>query len=88
MGGSLFLSYGLRVTGPLSPRAGANVPVDIAVDPAGIVTVTPSHAAFSGQQTSVDVQVKAVAPGSTLLRLTAPDGFLLPATPFAISVSQ
>jgi hypothetical protein len=87
VGGSLNLTYGMRVnSGQATPRAGANVPVDIVTDPSGIVTATPSRLVFNGPQTSIDVQVKAVAPGSTLLRLSVPEGFLVPTTPFAISV--
>jgi hypothetical protein len=88
VGGSMTLTYAMRAGGGfLTPRAGAMIPVDIVPDPSGIVTLTPARMVFNGPQPSVDVQVKAVAPGSTLLRLAAPDGFLVPTAPFAISVT-
>jgi hypothetical protein len=87
VGGSQYVTYGMRVnSGQATPRAGANILVDIVTNPSGIVTATPSRLVFNGPQIAIDVQVKAMAPGSTLLRLSAPEGFLVPATPLAISV--
>jgi hypothetical protein len=72
---------------PSTPRAGANVAVDLVADQAGIISLTPAHLVFSGPQSSGTVQVKAVAAGSTLLRMNVPAGYAATGTPLAISVT-
>jgi hypothetical protein len=69
-----------------TPRAGANVAVDLVADQSGIISVNPAHLVFSGPQSSGTVQVKAAAAGSTLLRMNVPAGYVASGTPLAISV--
>jgi hypothetical protein len=84
VGGSTTLSVSMRVG---NTRAGANVAVDLTTDQAGIVSLNPAHLVFTGPQSSGSVQVKALAAGSTFLRMTAPAGYLATGSPLAVSVA-
>src|SRR5439155_19455819 len=58
-----------------TPRAGANIAVDLFTNPAGIVPLNPARVNFNGQPSSGQVQVRGTAVGSTLIRMTGPEGF-------------
>jgi hypothetical protein len=72
-------------TAPL--RAGANLTVGFAPSPAGIVSFTPSQVVFAADQSSAGVGIKGVAAGSTLVRLSVPDGFTVATTPLVVTVT-
>jgi hypothetical protein len=86
------LFFALRVpstgTSPLTPRPGANIAIDLSTDPAGIVSITPAQLLFNAPDADGRVQIKALAPGSTLLLVTPPPGINGPATPIAFSVTK
>ena len=75
-------------TGPVAstPRAGANIAVDLTTDPAGIVSINPAHLVLSTANSTADVQVKALTAGSTLLRMSVPPAYSASGTPLAVTV--
>lgn len=88
IGGSRTLGISMRVAEyTATPRAGANIAIDLSTDQAGIVSLNPAHLVLSGPQSKGDVQVNAVAAGSTLVRMTVPTGYLTSGTPLAVTVA-
>ena len=82
------LSVTMRTGGAAAtPRAGANIPIDLVADQAGIVSITPAHLVFNGPQASGNLVLKGLAPGSTILRMTVPPAYLSTAAPLVVSVS-
>ncbi|MBN9658605.1 MAG: hypothetical protein J0H49_10535 [Acidobacteria bacterium] len=87
VGSSATLILGLRsMNGQLTPRAGANLAVDVLVDRAGIVTLDPARVVFSGPESRGEVKIQGAAQGSVVLRIGAPDGFTASATPAVVAV--
>lgn len=74
--------------GVMSPRAGVKIPVTVTATPGGIVSLTPAELLLTSDESSSQVQIRAVAPGSTLLTLTVPDGFATTTTPILITVTK
>jgi hypothetical protein len=88
-GNSLALSVAMLQGGnAATPRAGVTIPLDLSVDNSNIASLTPAHLNFTGAQGSGNFTMKALAPGSTLLRLTAPANYQVTGTPVAIGVTQ
>jgi hypothetical protein len=90
-GNSLALSVEMLLGGygnVATPRAGLTIPLDLSVDNSNVVSLTPAHLNFTNAQGSGNFTVKALAPGSTLLRLSAPASYQVTGTPVAISVTQ
>jgi hypothetical protein len=88
-GNSFPLTVGMFENGTsVTPRAGLTVPLDLTVDNPNVASLTPAHLNFTGAQGSGNFSVKALAPGSTLLRLSAPANYQVTGSPLPISVSQ
>jgi hypothetical protein len=88
VGNTMEVTVTLRVGGyAFAPRAGANIGVDLTTDQTGVVSLSPAHVTLNGPQSSGSVQVTALKAGSTLLRMTAPAGYLVTGSPLAISVA-
>lgn len=87
VGASVLLTLGLRFAGyQATPRAGANIAVDVLTDRAGIVTLDRTRVVLSGTDVGDGVKIQGVAPGSVVLRIGAPEGFTASATPAVVSV--
>jgi hypothetical protein len=76
----------VALSGPA--RAGANITADLTATPAGIVAFEPARIKFEAGQQSVPVRIRATASGSTVIRLSAPEGISVSGTPIAVSVTQ
>lgn len=89
VGTSAAFTVGMYQGGSAStPRAGFTVPLTLSVDNPNIVSVTPAQLNFAGTQASSTFTLKALAAGSTLLRLSAPGIYQVTGSPVAIGVSQ
>ncbi|WP_321475086.1 hypothetical protein [uncultured Paludibaculum sp.] len=87
IGNSATLTLGMRsVDYQATPRAGANLAVDVRADRAGIVTLEPARVVFNGPDSRGEVKVQATAPGSVLLQIVVPDGFTASTTPALVAV--
>ncbi|MBL0161856.1 MAG: hypothetical protein IPP47_33085 [Bryobacterales bacterium] len=87
VGGSTTLTLAMRTSAySATPRAGANIAVDVLMDPSGIVTLEPARVVFNGPVSRGEVKVQATAPGSVLLRIAVPDGFSASTTPALVGV--
>jgi hypothetical protein len=88
IGGIATLSVAMRTPNYIAtPRAGANIAIDLSTDQPGIVSLSPAHIVFNGPQSTGNVQVQGKATGSTLVRMAVPAGFLATGTPIAVSVT-
>lgn len=68
-------------------RPGADpVLVDVAVEPAGIVSVEPARIRIDPARRTGTVRVRALTPGAALLRLTSPAGLEVTTPPMPVSV--
>lgn len=83
----LFLSLLTRGVFQSTPRAGNSIVADLVVTPAGVVSVDRTRINFPANQQSVDIEVRAVAPGSAVIRLVAPADIAVSGVPIAATVS-
>jgi hypothetical protein len=71
-----------------APRAGANLVAEFIAEPAGIVTFDPPRLTFTPAQNRLSVQIRATNPGSAVIRLNVPEGFVASGVPLAVSVVE
>jgi hypothetical protein len=83
---TLTVSISRQDVATLLPRAGANVVVDLAATPADLVSVTPSRVTLTPDKPEANVAIKGLAPGSSILRVTMPDGFVQQSYSFVVTV--
>ncbi|MBS1830780.1 MAG: hypothetical protein JST93_36120 [Acidobacteria bacterium] len=67
-------------------RAGSSILAAVNTTPTGVVAVEPASVTLAAGQSSVNLTLRAVAPGSAVIRLTAPEGITVASDPIAVSV--
>lgn len=92
-GATATLQIGLRVrdSWEISQRAGATITGEITASPSGIVAVEPVRftmpPATGSSGRPAEVQIRGVAPGSALIRITATEDFGMAGSPVVVTVN-
>ncbi|MBL8234100.1 MAG: hypothetical protein JNL98_36725 [Bryobacterales bacterium] len=71
---------------PRAARAGSSIPVSLTASPSGIIAIEPATPAFPAGESAVNITIRALATGSTVLRVNAPEGINVPVLPIAVTV--
>jgi hypothetical protein len=79
------LAGDLAIAGPLVD--GVTIDAGFSGGPVAVVSVEPVQISFPAQQQAVSVQVRGIAPGSAVIRLTAEDNFAVSGVPIAATVN-
>jgi hypothetical protein len=68
------------------PRAGIEVPVDVTLEPAGVVTVDKNRFVLTAAKPEATLTVRGAGAGSALIRITAPQGGTVSGSPMPVTV--
>jgi hypothetical protein len=86
VGSSAMLELGLRGAYDARIRPGATFAIDLAVSPEGIVAIEPARVTIAPGQNTASFQIRALVPGTALVRISAPPDVVIVGAPLTLRV--